>query len=459
MKTVATLESLLDSRKITARQWLIALMIMLVLIVDGLDIQLLALVAPAVIEDWGSSRAAFGIAMSAAMIGMAIGSAVGGYLGDRFGKKTVLVLAMICFGVATAAASLTNTVTQMAIVRLLSGIGFGAAAPTGVALVSEWLPIRARAGVSALLSIGTPLGGILGASAVLALLPDIGWRGCFVVCGCLTLILAAAGLALVPSSPAQLLASGKRREAAELVRRIARVEHPDVGLASASPDHQGVISLRDGLFAKENTRLNVGSWLLFSSLTFTAYAFNGWGTVFLTLAGYTLDQAVSTTIAFNAFAVLGALTSVFLLGRIGSRVPVFVTALVAVASVLAMTGLLGSEAGARSHTDTLFAAVVSAFAGGATGGGIATVYGLLSFSYPSEYRSSGLGMGLMMGRIGSIIIALAGGALLAIDGPNTRPFFLVLSGMGLFGVFGALIINRHVPVSLAKATRGVAVRA
>ncbi len=68
----------------------------------------------------------------------------------------MLVAATIFFGACTAAASLTDDLYAMAALRLLSGLGFGAVAPNGAALVTEWLPIRARSIVMGLLSVTIP---------------------------------------------------------------------------------------------------------------------------------------------------------------------------------------------------------------------------------------------------------------------------------------------------------------
>lgn len=438
-------DALLDSRRITMWQWGVLAVVMLVLIVDGLDIQLLSLVAPAILEEWGTSRASFGIAMSAALAGMAVGSGLGGFLGDRYGKKTVLLTAMFFFGLCTIAASLAETVYQLAAVRLLSGIGFGAAAPVGVALASEWLPPKVRAGSSALLSIGTPLGGILGASAVLALLGDIGWRGCFVVCGVLTLMLALASLPLLPESPSLLSRRGQKGQASNLVRKVVGADFSFDEQAAVDRQGGGNPASSGGLFAASNMRLNAGSWLLFFSLQFIAYAFAAWSPVFLTVAGFTIEQAVTTTLAFNCCAVGSALVSTGTLGRFGSRVPLYIASFGAAIGIVLMTSILGSETVARSANDTLLAAVASGVAGGATGLGIATIYGLLAYSYPSEYRSSGIGTGMMMGRIGGICIALFGGGLLALQGSNTQPFFWVLVAVAVAALIGAILIDRHVP--------------
>src|SRR5262245_51070234 len=99
-------DAVLDATPVNARQLAIVAVILLALVIDGLDIQLLALAAPLIFIDWGIDRASFGPAMSAALIGMSVGATLGGWLGDRFGRKSVLVVATFGFGAATVAASL-----------------------------------------------------------------------------------------------------------------------------------------------------------------------------------------------------------------------------------------------------------------------------------------------------------------------------------------------------------------
>src|SRR5262245_33174134 len=120
--------------RVTSRQLLIASMAAFALVIDGLDIQLLSLVSPIVLTEWGVTRAAFGPALAAALVGMSFGASLGGWLGDRYGRKRVLVLSTLGFGAASIAASVTHDVVGMTVIRLISGIGFGAAAPNGLAL-------------------------------------------------------------------------------------------------------------------------------------------------------------------------------------------------------------------------------------------------------------------------------------------------------------------------------------
>src|SRR5690606_35832186 len=110
---------------------------MLVLVADGMDAQLLGIVAPIVIEEFGVDRGTFGIAMGAALVGFGLGSWGGGWLGDTVGRRWSLALATIVFSLATIAASWSADVWQMAAWRLVGGLGFGSAYANAITLAGE----------------------------------------------------------------------------------------------------------------------------------------------------------------------------------------------------------------------------------------------------------------------------------------------------------------------------------
>src|SRR6187551_2806930 len=83
---------------------------MIVLVADGLDQQLLGIVAPLVIEEFGVTRGIFGFAMSASVVGFGLGSWSGGWLGDRVGRRWSMALAAAVFSLGTVAASTAGDV-------------------------------------------------------------------------------------------------------------------------------------------------------------------------------------------------------------------------------------------------------------------------------------------------------------------------------------------------------------
>ena len=131
-------------RPIQPFQWLVIGAALIVLVIEGIDRQSLPIVTPLVLEEWGIDRAVFGPALAAALFGMAFGSSLGGWLGDRWGRLRALYLASLIFGASTIAASYTDDVWTMSLVRALGGLGFGAGYPNALALVNDWVPARVR---------------------------------------------------------------------------------------------------------------------------------------------------------------------------------------------------------------------------------------------------------------------------------------------------------------------------
>lgn len=431
-----------ETDPVAGRQWAVLAMVLAALVIDGIDTQLLALVAPLIMGEWGVDKASFGPAMSAALFGMTLGAGVGGWLGDRLGRKTVLVGATILFGVGTIAVGFATSLPMLVALRLLSGLGFGALAPTGAALVSEWLPISFRARAMALLSITIPMGGLIGGGAVLMALPALGWRGCFMLCGAVTLVMVVAMIAWMPESPGYLIARGRRGEAGRLLRTIAG---KNATLAPAAP-----VTASGSVFTRANLRLNVGAWLGFFCLQLIAYGFLSWAPVFLTMAGWPLIHAIRATLVFNLSAVCASLIAGWLLGRLRFRTVALGGALGAGASLvllywLVTTALVPPTA---AHELATFAAIAGVSV--LVGFGITAIYTLLSFGYPAACRASGIGIGLMTGRAGGIVIALSGGALLALEGDSLAPFFTVLLVAAAIAAAGVLILGPRYAVRLEE---------
>jgi MFS transporter, AAHS family, 4-hydroxybenzoate transporter len=412
--------------RLTPAAVIIVAVIMLALLVDGLDLQLLALVAPVILSEWDVSRAAFGPAMSAALLGIALGTSVGGWLGDRFGRKRLLLWSVLWFGATTIAASFTQDVTDLALLRLLSGLGFGAAGPNGVALANEWVPPIWRPRVTSMLTMGTPLGGMLGAVAVPTLLPLVGWRGGFVYCGVVSLVLALLVWVVV-------------RESADFKARIAtqaQASHEPAGFA--------------GVFAKQFKWLNIGAWTCYFFLSVVAYAIAAWSPVFLTTVGLPLAQALRAVIVFNLCAVIAAISAGFIVTMIGSRLLIGACCVVLLAAIgtlyMALTHIEPGITEARALVLVAMGAI-----GATTGTTLAMMTAILAMAYPTAIRSTGLGMGGMVGRAGGIAIAFFGGAILSINGRDPTPLFLVLGVATLIAFVAMLSIDRHIQPSRANA--------
>lgn len=116
-----------------------------------------------------------------------IGGSVGGYLADRFGRKPVLVGALLVMGIATFAIGLLPTYAQvgvlaptlLVIIRMIQGLAFGAEWGGAVLMAFEHAPWRHRGRFAAIPQAGNPLGIALANIAFLSAAPlnsDWSWR-------------------------------------------------------------------------------------------------------------------------------------------------------------------------------------------------------------------------------------------------------------------------------------------
>lgn len=428
-------------------QWITVIICMVVLIFDGIDMQLLGLVAPLVIEEMGVDRAGFGPAMSAALIGMAIGAWGGGWLGDRIGRRNSLALAAVVFGLATIGASQAEGVWSMASWRWVGGLGFGAAFPNSLALASEWLPERWRPYAITTLSVGTPAGGAIVAAVADGLLDAYGWRGTFVLFGVCTLALLLLIFGLLRDSPSQLMAKGQHDKARRMARKVLaddvelalEDQHPEARDNAPAPAATAI-----GVFHRSNMRLNWGVGIGFAACTMIAYGVINWITTLLTAAGFTLEQALRAASINGIASIAGALAAGYLTRRYGSRLVMAATSVGLVVVVLALAWAVEAMPAApdlpyRVMVDALVGAV-----GCIVSVGIATIYVMVTLGYPQSCRSAGIGFGMFAGRAGGIAISFAGGWLMDIGAGSLLPFFLTLTVAGVMVAAASFLVDRHV---------------
>jgi MFS family permease len=113
-----------------------------------------------------------------------------GPIGDRFGRVRTLMLTIVWYSVFTFMSAFVTTVWQLAILRLLAGIGIGGEwAMGGTFVAEEWPEHRRRMGAG-LMHTGYYVGFFLAALANFGIGSHYGWRWMFIVGGVPALLLA-----------------------------------------------------------------------------------------------------------------------------------------------------------------------------------------------------------------------------------------------------------------------------
>jgi len=201
-------------------------MCFLIVLLDGFDTAAIGYIAPSLIKDWGVTKPMLGPVLSAALFGLAAGALSAGPAADRFGRKRVLTTAVLVFGMATLASAFAADLTQLSVLRFVTGLGLGAAMPNAVTLMSEYCPTSRRSTLTNLMFCGFPLGAACGGFLAAWMIPQWGWRSVLLLGGIAPLLLMLAMLALLPESVRFLVT---RRQPVERIRAtLARLAGPRV---------------------------------------------------------------------------------------------------------------------------------------------------------------------------------------------------------------------------------------
>jgi MFS family permease len=95
-----------------------------------------------------------------------LGGIIGGYLGDKYGRKPVLVIALLLMGISTFGIGVLPTFEQvgmlapvlLTLIRIIQGLAFGAEWGGAILMTFEHAPWRKRGKYTAIPQIGVPLG-------------------------------------------------------------------------------------------------------------------------------------------------------------------------------------------------------------------------------------------------------------------------------------------------------------
>lgn len=151
------------------------------LVVDGMDMNMLALALPLLKTDLQLTMVMTGSLGSWTLLGMAAGGSLSGWLADRYGRVKIWGLGVIFFSIFTAMLAFANSYLMFVVFRTLAAVGLGAVFILSIVLAAEYVPTKHRTTILATLQAGWSVGYVISSLLAAWLLPIYGWRVLFAI--------------------------------------------------------------------------------------------------------------------------------------------------------------------------------------------------------------------------------------------------------------------------------------
>ncbi len=409
---------------------------LLAMMADGFDLLNASIAGPALIKEWGISRAALGPVFSASLVGFLVGAPFFGYLGDRFGRRLAIICSLIFIGFTTLACAWATDLQELLWLRFLSGLGLGGVLPNVIALNAELTPKRFRATLLVVMSMGISLGAAIPGFVGVTLMPIYGWPVLFIVGGLVPLVIGVCIIFALPDSIKFLVLRGGRDEAvARLARKLDPALSIEPGTRFVLDQDEGSANTRGSpaaLFRSGWAPVTVLVWVIFVLNLMANNLMNAWLPMIVQSSGHSAAQGAYAGSLYQLGGSAGGLCIGILIDRFGLKVLAVMFALAV--PVVAFTGTPGLS-DALLLTMAFFTGCVVVGMQNALNAGAGLIY-------PTALRANGVGYALGVGRFGSVSGPLIGSLLTRLQMPPAAFFYVTAVGPLLCAGCCLLLLKR-----------------
>lgn len=180
-----------QARQPGAYAWYVLLLLSITYIFNFIDRQILAMLIEPIKQEFGVSDTAMGFLSGFAFVFFytIVGIPIARWA-DRGSRKVIITLAITIWSGMTAACGLARNFAELALLRVLVGVGEAGGSPPSHSLISDYFPPKKRATALSMYAAGVYIGSALAFLAGGYLLKNYDWRMAFFIVGLPGLILA-----------------------------------------------------------------------------------------------------------------------------------------------------------------------------------------------------------------------------------------------------------------------------
>lgn len=353
-----------------SRIFFLVLTCVMVMVLEGYDIQSMGIAAPVLMPLLKLDPVQAGQIFSASQAGVVAGALFGGMVSDSWGRRNVLLPAVLIFGAFSLSTAFVHDFTTLLAARVLTGLGLGAAMPNIVGLVIDVAPAIHRVKAVSAIMGGMPLGGACVALFATLFLKTAGWQSLFYVGGILPMVLVLFIVALPNTRPV--------------------------------PSAETKVNGFQALFGGGRGLSTLFLWMVFFLTTSVLYMMLNWLPSLMTTRGFDLEVSHMSSLVFNLAGATGCLIVGIIVDRFGYR------RVLPMAYLGFLAGICGMAFTAGVDPLVISAAATGFFLMGAQ----YSLNGVSPMYYPPAARGFGTGAAIAFGRLGSIMGPLMAGYIL-----------------------------------------------
>ncbi|WP_301170057.1 MFS transporter [Brevibacillus nitrificans] len=373
-----------------------------------------------------------GLIGSSALIGLFLGSLILGYISDFIGRQKIFVFSFILITLASFLQFFADTAAQLFLLRILIGIGMGGDYSVGHTMLAEFSPKKHRGvllgSFSVIWTFGYVASTLIG-TYLLSIGPDA-WRYMLASSAIPAVVILLLRMG-TPESPRWLINKGRIDEARNIVKKYLG---SNIVLDDETPVKKTQGSFAQ-LFSQNMRKRTVFNCLFFVCLVIPYFAIYTFLPAILESMG--LSENFGTDLLLNGLLVVGALLGIWCTIKYSRRGFLISSFIVLAVTLFLLTVLPAGATTLMILVFAIFTLIMSA---------VSNLVGVFpAESFPTEVRSSGVGLATSFSRFGSAI----GTFLLpiGIDSFGIHPTMLALTGV--------LVVGTLVSIAWAPETKNL----
>ena len=411
----------IDQIKISKVQYFSIAICFLMNVLDGMDVLVVSYCAPAIAQALKLGPKTLGIVFSAGLVGMAIGAIFLAPYADKFGRKKLILASAFIMGFSVLLTALSENILQLVIMRLISGLGIGCMLATTATLTSENVLNNSKDFWVSLVISGYPVGAVISGYIAATVIPSYGWESMFIFAGLTTLFTIPLTYFFLTESP-QFYLKKQPFGALEKVNKL----FIKMNLRPLDNLPEVKLNLKNKPLVSQlfSNKYKLSTLQLWAALFFAfgcLYFLISWIPKLATDAGLSIELAIYAGTIFNVGAFFGIVLQGYFSSKIGLKKTISIFLLLTFVLMASFKVFIGTD----------FLLIVYFLLGFSLQGGFVGLYAVAARLYPTEFKTTGVGWAIGVGRLGGILAPVIGGLFIAM-GLSLSANFLIFSIPALF---------------------------